>query len=75
MPPRPGESSIEVMMVADESVAEAAGVQQGDQIVAINGTSVSELKQSGVIDALRAPQLGLAISRAGETFDVQLELD
>lgn len=75
MPPRPGDESIEVMMVTADSVAEAAGVQQGDHIVAINGTSIVDMRESGVIDALRSPQLGLAISRAGETFDVQLALE
>jgi C-terminal processing protease CtpA/Prc len=75
MPPRPGESAIEVMMVTTDSVAAAAGLRQGDRIVAINGTRVADMEQSAVIAALRSSELGLEVSRAGETFDVQLALD
>ena len=75
MPPRSGASDIEVMMVTENSVAEAAGLQQGDRIVAINGTRVADMKESGVIAALRSPKLGLEVSRAGETFDVSLALE
>ena len=75
IPPRGGETFIEVMMVPADGVAAAAGVKQGDRIVAMNGTSVADMDRASVIKALRSPQLALEILRSGETLNVQLALE
>ena len=75
MPPRGGETYIEVMMVQANAVAAAAGVQQGDRIVAMNGTSIADMDRSAVIKALKSPQLDLEILRSGEKIDFQLAFE
>jgi C-terminal processing protease CtpA/Prc len=75
MPPRGGDTFIEVMMVRENAVADNAGVRQGDRIVAMNGTSVAEMDQATVIKALRSPQLALEILRSGDRFEVLLALE
>lgn len=75
MPPRGGETFIEVMMVRENGVAAAAGIKQGDRIVAINGTSLADLDRAALIKALRSPQLALQVLRSGEKFEFQLELE
>ncbi len=63
------------MMVKENAVAATAGVQQGDRIVAMNGTAVADMDQATVIEALKSPQLALEILRSGEKFNVQLALE
>ena len=75
MPPRGGETFIEVLMVPENTVAAAAGIQQGDRIVAMNGTSVADMDRAAIVKALKAPQLALEILRSGEKSNVQLALE
>jgi C-terminal processing protease CtpA/Prc len=75
MPPRSGDTFIEVMMVQADGVAAAAGVQRGDRIAAMNGTGVADMDQATVIKALQSPQLALEILRSGEKFQFQLAFE
>jgi S1-C subfamily serine protease len=75
MPPRGGETFIEVMMVPENAVAATAGIQRGDRIVAMNGTSVADMDRAAVIKALKSPQLALEVLRSGDKLEFQLALE
>jgi C-terminal processing protease CtpA/Prc len=75
VPPRGGDTFIEVMMVRANAAADTAGIQRGDRIVAMNGTSIADMNQAAVVEALQSPQLALDILRSGEQFEVQLALE
>ena len=75
MPPGGGDTFIEVMMVRPDAAADKAGLQQGDRIVAMNGTSIADMDEASVIKALQSPEIALEIQRSDERFDVQMALE
>lgn len=70
-----GNGSIRIFNVFEGSAAEKAGIQSGDTILSVDGTSVDELGLTGTAQAVRGEngtEVNLAISRNGEplTFTV-----
>ena len=70
-----GNGSIRIFNVFEGSAAEKAGIQSGDTILSVDGTSVDELGLTGTAQAVRGvngTEVNLAISRNGEplTFTV-----
>jgi hypothetical protein len=60
--------------VGEGSVAEAAGLQAGDIVLAMNEEKVSELSSQERISMLRASPLILEFERDGEKLSVKMEL-
>jgi serine protease Do len=69
-------SGLYVMSVSEGSGAEAAGIQRGDIVLAIDGKSVTSLKElNAVRDTHKAGEsVVLQIDRSGEMMDVQVTL-
>lgn len=70
-----GNGSIRIFNVFEGSAAEKAGIQSGDTILSVDGTSVDELGLTGTAQAVRGEngtEVNLAISRNGKplTFTV-----
>lgn len=70
-----GNGSIRIFNVFEGSTAEKAGIQSGDTILSVDGTSVDELGLTGTAQAVRGEngtEVNLAISRNGKplTFTV-----
>ncbi|WP_297037753.1 S41 family peptidase [uncultured Dialister sp.] len=70
-----GNGSIRIFNVFEGSAAEKAGIQSGDTILSVDGTSVDELSLTGTAQAVRGEngtEVNLAISRNGKplTFTV-----
>lgn len=70
-----GNGSIRIFNVFEGSAAEKAGIQSGDTILSVDGTSVDELGLTGTAQAVRGKngtEVNLAISRNGKplTFTV-----
>ena len=70
-----GNGSIRIFNVFEGSAAEKAGIQSGDTILSVDGTSVDELGLTGTAQAVRGEngtEVNLSISRNGEplTFTV-----
>lgn len=70
-----GNGSIRIFNVFEGSAAEKAGIQSGDTILSVDGTSVDELGLIGTAQAVRGEngtEVNLAISRNGKplTFTV-----
>lgn len=70
-----GNDSIRIFNVFEGSAAEKAGIQSGDTILSVDGTSVDELGLTGTAQAVRGEngtEVNLAISRNGKplTFTV-----
>ena len=70
-----GNGSIRIFNVFEGSAAEKAGIQSGDTILSVDGTSVYELGLTGTAQAVRGEngtEVNLAISRNGKplTFTV-----
>ena len=70
-----GNGSIRIFNVFEGSAAEKAGIQSGDTILSVDGTSVDELGLTGTAQAVRGgngTEVNLAISRNGKplTFTV-----
>lgn len=70
-----GNGSIRIFNVFEGSAAEKAGIQSGDTILYVDGTSVDELGLTGTAQAVRGEngtEVNLAISRNGKplTFTV-----
>lgn len=70
-----GNGSIRIFNVFEGSAAEKAGIQSGDIILSVDGTSVDELGLTGTAQAVRGEngtEVNLAISRNGKplTFTV-----
>lgn len=70
-----GNGSIRIFNVFEGSAAEKAGIQSGDTILSVDGTSVDELGLTGTAQAVRGEngtKVNLAISRNGKplTFTV-----
>jgi len=60
--------------VGEGSVAEAAGLQAGDIVLAMNDEQVSELSSQERISMLRASPLILEVERDGKKLSVKMEL-
>lgn len=70
-----GNGSIRIFNVFEGSAAEKAGIQSGDTILSVDGTSVDELGLTGTAQAVRGEngtEVNLSISRNGKplTFTV-----
>lgn len=70
-----GNGSIRIFNVFEGSAAEKAGIQSGDTILSVDGTSVDELSLTGTAQTVRGEngtEVNLAISRNGKplTFTV-----
>ena len=66
-----GNGSIRIFNVFEGSAAEKAGIQSGDTILSVDGTSVDELGLTGTAQAVRGEngtEVNLAISRNGESL-------
>lgn len=64
-----GNGSIRIFNVFEGSAAEKAGIQSGDTILSVDGTSVDELGLTGTAQAVRGEngtEVNLAISRNGK---------
>jgi len=66
--------SLPVQNVIPGGVAEAAGLQGGDVIVAINGEPLEGMTQEARIGALRGPALVLLVQRDGEELELKMEI-
>lgn len=75
LPPRGGESELEILQVRPGGVAAAAGLQAGDRITAVNGQPVKELDPAAFGQAMRGSPLRLAYRRGEVLNEATLELD
>ncbi|MBF9253611.1 aspartyl protease family protein [Pontibacter sp. 172403-2] len=76
--PLPGVNFYEVTNVVPNSPATAAGVQNGDELISINGKSCFDLNLNDVLDTLESKpgrKLRLRLRRNGEEIDVNLVLE
>ncbi|MEM6313920.1 MAG: PDZ domain-containing protein, partial [Planctomycetota bacterium] len=67
-------TSLVVLRVLPESAAEAAGVRQGDQVLAFNGRPVSNLAEFASILADTREQATLSVLRDGVPMDLDIAL-
>ncbi|NKB88460.1 MAG: PDZ domain-containing protein [Acidobacteria bacterium] len=71
----PGESSMTVAWLVPGSPAERAGMMRGDEIITIDGSSLSELPLTRIFTVWESgagTSITLRVRRAGEDFDVTL---
>lgn len=64
-----------LMVVESSGLAARAGVQEGDFLLAVNGTPVSTVEQVRAIVARKPAAVALLIERDGERLFVPVELD
>jgi serine protease Do len=62
-----------VTEVAEDSPAQAAGIQEGDLLLKVNGRDVSDERQLGGAMRRGARSVALLIEREGRTFFVSLK--
>lgn len=70
--------SIEVCKVRDGSIADAAGVRSGDQLLAINGRKATEMRLFDVRRMIReaeGKQLQLKLKRGDDVIEIQLSVN
>ncbi len=72
LPPRGGETSLEILQIRPDGPAAAAGLRSGDHIVSINGTAVAELDAAAIGQAMRGSPLQLSYRRGDAQSDVTL---
>ncbi len=63
---------IELGGVVPNSLAEEAGLQTGDSIVALNGVDVDELDMEARVAAFRGSKLKLTVEREGKRLEFEL---
>lgn len=71
-PPQGGEQSLPILGVSE--VAEAAGVREGDRIISINGTAVSQIAPADFGAYMRTSPLTLVVERGDETLTFEMSL-
>ena len=70
------EGTITITEAMDDSPAQAAGLQEGDMIIAVDGTEVTVDNVSDMSDAIKGEEgttVNLEIQRDDETFEVEVE--
>lgn len=67
------EGTWEIGPVAAGSIAEKAGLKEGDTVVAINGRTLADIPEEERMPLVRANTLTLTLERGGKTFDISMK--
>jgi predicted aspartyl protease len=71
----PGGAAMVVGLVQPGSVAENAGLQEGDVIVMIDGRAIEELDGKERQSVLQGSSLSLVVERDGELVDIEMRIE